>query len=109
MTRSQLDASRASHHSRAEGMLRQAHALGLGQGPHGAVEVSRASEVEQGAGKLTVRHHDDVKPAVTLGLPREATHPQVLLLITVVLLTHQVICKEAWGERTGREELNGRD
>lgn len=83
-------------------MLGEAHAFGLGQGPHGAVEVSRAGEVEQSAGKLAVRHHDDVKPAVTLGRPRETAHPQVLLLITIVLLTHQVIRKEAWGERTGR-------
>lgn len=108
MARGHLDTSRASHHGRAEGMLGEAHTLGLGQGAHGAVEVSRAGEVEQSAGKLTVRHHNDVKPAVTLGWPREAAYPQVLLLITIVLLTHQVICKEAWGDGTGREELSGR-
>ena len=32
--------------------------------PHGAVEVPRASEVEQHAGKLAVRSHIDVDPAV---------------------------------------------
>lgn len=108
VARCHLGTARASHHGRAERVLRQAHALGLGQGAHGAVEVSRAREVEQGAGELPVRHHDDVEPAVTPRGPRQAAHAQVLLLITVVLLTHQVVCKEAWEKRTGQEELSGR-
>lgn len=108
MARCHLGTPGASHHSRAERVLRQAHALGPGQGAHGAVEVSRAREVEQGTGELAVRHHDDVQPAVPLRWPGQAAHAQVLLLITVVLLTHQVICKEAWEERTGQEELSGR-
>lgn len=77
-------------------MLRQAHALGLGQSSHGPVEVGRPSEVEQGTGKLAVGHHDDVQSPVALAGPWEPAHTQVLLLLAILFLAHQVICEEPW-------------
>lgn len=77
-------------------MLRQAHALGLGQSSHGPVEVGRAGEVEQGTGKLTIGHDDNVQSPVPLPGPWKPAHTQVLLLLAILLLAHQVICEEPW-------------
>lgn len=94
--RPHLETSGVPHHSCAEGMLRQAHALGLGQGPHGTVEVGRAGEVEQGACKLAVGHNDDVQSSVPSPWSWELAYTQVLLLLTILLLAHQVISQEPW-------------
>lgn len=101
MARPHLEASGVPYHGCAEGMLRQAHALGFGQSPHGAVEMGRASEVEQGAGKLAVGHNDDVQSSVPPPWPRELAYTQVFLLLAILLLAHQVIRQEPW-LNTGR-------
>lgn len=88
-----LDASLA-HHVLVQRVLRQAHVFRLGQGPHGAVEVRRASEVHESAGQLTVRHHDDVQPAVPLARPRQPAHTHVLLLLAVLLMAYKVVGQE---------------
>lgn len=56
--------------------------------------MCRAGKVEQGTGKLAVGHHDDVQAPVSPPWPWEPAHPQVLLLLTILLLAHQVICEE---------------
>lgn len=75
-----------AHHVSVQGVLREAHLLGFGQSSHGTVEVSRSSEVQQGARKLGVWHHDDVEPAMALTRARQAAHPQVLLLFSVLFV-----------------------
>lgn len=77
MAKAHLEALGVPDHSCAERMLRQAHALGLGQSPHGAVEVGRASEIEQGTGKLAVGNHNDVQSSVPPPWPWELAYTQV--------------------------------
>jgi len=86
-----LDAA-AADHALIQRVLRQAHALGLGQGAQRAVEVRRAREVHGGARKLAVGHQDDVQSAVAVvDGPRQTAHAHVLLLLALLLVAHQVI------------------
>jgi hypothetical protein len=95
-----LEALGIPYHSCTEGMFCQAHALGLGQSPHGPVEVGRASKVEQGTSKLTVGHNNDVQSSVLPSWSWELAHTQVLLLLAIILLAHQIICEKPW-QKTG--------
>lgn len=56
--------------------------------------MGRAGEVEQGASELAVGNDDDVQSSVPPPWPRELAHTQVLLLLAILLVAHQVIRQE---------------
>lgn len=56
--------------------------------------MGRAGEVEQGTSELAAGNDDDVQSSVPPPWPRELAHTQVLLLLAVLLVAHQVIRQE---------------
>ena len=63
--------------------------------------MGRAGEVEQGTSELGVGNDDDVQSSVPPPWPRELAHTQVLLLLAVLLVAHQVIRQEPWPNTEG--------
>lgn len=64
--------------------------------------MGRAGEVEQGASELAVGNDNDVQSSVPPPWPRELAHTQVLLLLAILLVAHQVIRQEPWPNTGGR-------
>lgn len=79
-------------HVFVQGMLRQAHAFCFCQGSHWAVKVCGSGEIQKCAGKLVVRHYDDVQPAMTVA--RQPAHTHVFFLLSILLVAHQIVCQK---------------
>lgn len=83
-----------THNIFIQRVLGQTHISCLCQGSHRAVEVCRPGEIQDGTGKFIVRHHYDVQPAMAAARPRQTTHAQVFLLLSVLLMAYQVISQK---------------
>lgn len=93
-TRDHLDTT-LTHHAGVQGVFRQAHGFGFGECTHGAVEVGRACEVKQCAGEFIVWHYNNVESPMALTRAWQDAYAHVLLLLSILLVAHQIISQEA--------------
>lgn len=56
--------------------------------------MCRPGEIQEGASKLIIGHHYDVQPAMAVARPWQTADAHVFLLLSVLLVAHQVVCQK---------------
>lgn len=61
--------------------------------------MCRTREIQEGASKLIVGYDYDVQPAMAVAGPWQTADTQVFLLLSVLLMAHQVICQKPFEKK----------